>query len=236
MRIAIVEDDKKDMEQLVDVIKAYAAGHEISLELDTFASGEDFLRAFAPQKYKLIFFDNYIGSGLGIDLARKARELDNDVEFVFVSMSMEFALSGYEVRALHYLIKPATFGEIEKIFERLWRNTSKPQESMVEVVCDYHPVLIPASSIRYVEVVDKACIIHAAEDIKTYMRLGSLMELLPKNDFIRPHRRFAVALDCIQSMNRNEFLLKDGERVPIGQSYHNECKRAYIEYRAHSKR
>ena len=131
MRIAIVEDDKKDMEQLVDVIKAYAAGHEISLELDTFASGEDFLRAFAPQKYKLIFFDNYIGSGLGIDLARKARELDNDVEFVFVSMSMEFALSGYEVRALHYLIKPATFGEIEKIFERLWRNTSKPQESYV---------------------------------------------------------------------------------------------------------
>ena len=236
MQIAIVEDDEKDMTQLRGILDSYAAGRGLNFEIESFSSGEEFLRAFEPGKYTLVFFDNYIGNGLGIDLARKVREMDADVEFVFVSMSMEFALSGYEVRALHYLLKPATFGEVEKVFERLWRTAPKPKESMVEVICDYHPVLIPVSSIRYIEVVDKACIIHGDEDIKTYMRLGSLMELLPAEDFIRPHRSFAVRLACIQSMNRNEFLLKDGGSVPISQSYHNECKRAYIEYRARSKR
>ncbi|WP_462331881.1 LytR/AlgR family response regulator transcription factor [Schwartzia sp. (in: firmicutes)] len=236
MRIAIVEDDEKDMAQLREILDSYAAGRGLDFEIESFSSGGDFLRVFEPSKYTLVFFDNYIGNGLGIDLAKKVREMDTEVEFVFVSMSMEFALSGYEVRALHYLLKPATFGEVEKVFERLWRTAPKPKEAMVEVICDYHPLLIPVSSIRYIEVVDKACIIHGDEEIKTYMRLGSLMELLPAEDFIRPHRSFAVRLACIQSMNRNAFLLKDGSSVPISQSYHNDCKRAYIEYRAHSRR
>ena len=115
MRIAIVEDEKKDMLQLTGVLTAYAENHGLTIAIDTFSSGESFLRAFEPEKYKLVFFDNYIGNGLGIDLARKARALDSEVEFVFVSMSMEFALSGYEVRALHYLIKPATLPEVEKV-------------------------------------------------------------------------------------------------------------------------
>lgn len=236
MRIAIVEDEEKDMLQLTGVLNAYAGNHGLTFAIDTFSSGEAFLRAFAPKKYTLVFFDNYIGTGLGIDLARKARALDADAEFVFVSMSMEFALSGYEVRALHYLIKPATLPEVEKVFERLQRTAPKPGGAMVEVVCDYHPILIPVDSIRYIEVVDKACIIHGKEEVKTYMRLGALLELLPPDDFIRPHRSFAVRLACIQSMSRNEFALKEGGSVPISQSYHNDCKRAYIEYRAHSQR
>ena len=233
MRIAIVEDDERDLMQLLDLLRSYTASHGLAASIDTFPSGEKFLRAFEPEKYALVFLDNYIGSVLGIDLARKARALDPAVEFVFVSMSMEFALSGYEVRALHYLIKPATPEEIEKVFERLSRNAPKTEPPTVEVVCDYHPFLIPADSIRYIEVADKACIIHGNKDIKTYMRLGNLMELLPPNDFIRTHRSFVVRLSFIQTMRRNEFALKGGGSVPISQSYHNDCQRAYIEYLAH---
>ena len=236
MRIAIVEDDEKDMEQLAAVLDAYTGGRGLAVEIDAFSCGEDFIRAFEPQKYTLVFLDNYIGNGLGIDIARKARALDQTVEFVFVSMSMEFAFSGYEVRALHYLIKPATPEEIDKVFERLLRNAPKTEEPMIEVTCDYQPVLIPADSIRYIEVADKACIIHGEQEIRTYMRLGNLLELLPPDDFIRTHRSFVVRLACIQSINRNAFALKGGGSVPISQSYHNDCKRAYIEYLAHSQR
>jgi len=235
MRIAIVEDEKKDMLQLTGVLTAYAENHGLTIAIDTFSSGESFLRAFEPEKYKLVFFDNYIGNGLGIDLARKARTLDAEVEFVFVSMSMEFALSGYEVRALHYLIKPATPDEIEKVFERLLKRTPKPQEATVEVICDYHPVLIPIKSIRYIEAVNKACVIYGEEEFKTYMRLVNLMELLPPEEFIRTHRSYVVHLPSIQSMNKDDFTLKDGRTVPISQSYHNDCARAYIEYRTHGK-
>ena len=236
LRIAIVEDDEKDMQQLMNVLGAYAENRGLTIEIDAFSSGEDFLRAFEPKKYTLVFFDNYIGTGLGIDLARKARALDADVEFVFVSMSIEFALSGYEVRALHYLIKPATPEEIDKVFDRLLKNAAKNKAPMIEVTCDYKPLMIPADSIRYIEVVDKACIIHGEEEIRTYVRLVNLLELLPPNEFIRTHRSFVVRLACIQSMTKSEVILKGGESVPISHTYHNDCKRAYIEYRAYSKK
>ena len=114
MRIAIVEDDEKDMEHLRSVVDAYAGSRNMPVQIDTFSSGEDFLRAFEPKKYALVFFDNYIGNGLGIDFARRTRAQDPEVEFAFVSMSPEFAVSGFEVRALHYIIKPATPDAIDR--------------------------------------------------------------------------------------------------------------------------
>ncbi|MBR1759726.1 MAG: response regulator transcription factor [Schwartzia sp.] len=236
MRIAMVEDEEKDRKHLSDVLCTYAERNGLALEIDAFSSGEDFWRAFEPQKYALVFLDNYIGTGLGIDLARKARALDPAVEFVFVSMSMEFAFLGYEVHALHYLLKPATMDEIDKVFARLPKNEPEPEDTMLEVVSDYRPMLVPAKSIRYIEVIDKVCIIHAAEDIKTYMPLGNLAELLPPDDFLRTHRSFVVALGSILSMGKNEFALKGGGTVPISQSYRSDCQRAYIEYLAGGKK
>lgn len=229
MRIAIVEDDEKDLEHLRGVVDAYAGSRNMPVQIDTFSSGEDFLRAFEPKKYALVFFDNYIGNGLGIDFARRTRAQDPEVEFAFVSMSTEFAVSGFEVRALHYIIKPATPDAIGAVFDRFRNHTQKAESPMIEVVSDYHPVLIPSQSIRYINVEDKTCIIHADTDVRVYMRLEKLMELLPPDEFVRTHRSYAVRLDRIQTMNPTGFVLKDGDAVPIGRSYQS-CRSAYIEY------
>ena len=214
MRIAIVEDDEQDMENLRSVVDTYTGARGISIEIDTFSSGTDFLHTFTPQKYGLVFLDNYIGSGLGIDFARAARAQDEKVEFVFVSMSPEFAVSGFEVRALHYLIKPATAEAIAEVFERLWKHAPKPEDPMIEVICDYHPILVPAHSIRYIEAANKMCVIHAQKEIQTYMNLETLVELLPPAEFVRTHKSFAVGLACIRAMNQNDFILNDGRTIP----------------------
>lgn len=230
MRIAIVEDNEKDTEQLRSVIDAYTTERKMPVELDTFSSGSDFLRDFAPQKYDLVFFDNYIGNGLGINFARKARAIDEKVEFVFVSMSPEFAVSGFEVRALHYLLKPATISAIAQVFERFWTRTAKPDIPMVELKSDYRPVLLPLSSIRYIEVENKTCLVRADEDVPVHLPLEKVMELLPPGTFVRTHKGYAVRLGAIQSMKQSEFLLKDGGSVPIGRTYQKDCKGAFIEY------
>lgn len=236
MRIAIVDDDERDLAQLRGVVDAYTAERGMPAKIDVFSSGGDFLRAFAPKKYNLVFFDNYIGNGLGIDVARKTRELDEEVEFVFVSMSPEFAVSGFEVRALHYLIKPATPNAIAQVFDRLWKRPAEPEPAMLEVMSDHRPILIPVPSIRFIEVVDKTCFIRAQEDVPVYMSLDKLMEFLPPNVFVRTHRSYVVRLDAIQSLEQNEFLLKGGGSVPIGRAYQNACKSAFIEYLTNQRR
>jgi DNA-binding LytR/AlgR family response regulator len=229
LRIAIVDDEPNDLDHLRDVIETYTETREMPVEIDAFLSGGDFLKAFQPGKYELIFFDNYIGNGLGIDFARKARAQDEEVEFVFVSMSPEFAVSGFEVRALHYLIKPATPEEIAKVFDRFWKHVPRAEEPMIAVTSERRPILVPVRSIRFIEVVNKNCIIHADEEITVHMQLEKLLELLPPDEFIRTHRGFSVRLDCIQAMTPSDFLLKSGEKVPIGRAYQN-CRSAYIEY------
>ncbi|MBQ9365910.1 MAG: response regulator transcription factor [Schwartzia sp.] len=230
MRIAIVEDEEKDMAQLRVAIEIYMAEHEFNVAIDTFSSGTDFLRDFSPKKYELIFFDNYIGDALGIDFARKARSLDEAVEFVFVSMSPEFAISSYDVRALHYILKPVTPDSIDQVFDRFQKHARKPETPLIEVMKNYHPVLIPIQSIRYFEVTHRTCLIHADEDVSVFMSLDDLMERLPPEEFIRTHKSYAVRLDAIKEMGNNEFILKCGATVPIGRTYQNVGKIAFLKY------
>ncbi|MBP5200513.1 MAG: response regulator transcription factor [Schwartzia sp.] len=232
MKIAIVEDDKMDMARLRQIVEAKLQEREDDSTVQCFSSGEDFLRAFSPGKYGLIFLDNYIGGTLGINLAQKVRAMDPRTALVFVSMSAEFAISGFEVQALHYLIKPVTPDEIDKVFDRL-RNTTAPLPQSIDLVSEYQSMTVPIDSINYIEVLDKACMIHGADfDFKSYLSLEKLLALLPEERFLRTHRSYVVNLSSIRRMAATNFTLKNDDKIPIGRAYQNECKKTYMQYLA----
>lgn len=233
MRIAIVEDSQEDMERLRSGLETVAAEETGGCVIDGFLSGEAFLRAFRPGIYDLIFFDNYIGTSLGIDIARKVRALDADAEMAFVSMSAEFAVLGFEVRALHYLIKPVTTEEIRKVFERWRERRPTVAAKTVELMIGHEMMAIPLDELRAVEVADKACILHGLKnEPRTYLSMDKLMALLPKKQFLRTHRSFAINMACVQAMAKTAFLMKGGAEIPIGRAYRDDCKCAYMEYLA----
>lgn len=230
MRIAIVEDDRIDMSQLRCTLEAFCSESGIPCELDGFTAGKDFLAAFSAGKYEMIFFDNYIGETLGITLARHVRETDTEAALVFVTMSPDFAVESFDIGALHYIMKPVTREGIAKVFDR-WkagRNTPGP---MLELVVNRVPVRIPADSIQYIESADKNCIIHfRKQELKVHLPLDKLMEQLPEDRFLRPHRSFILSMDFIGQMKDHLFLLKNGENVPVSRLAWAEVKRKYMEY------
>ena len=230
MRIAIVEDDRIDMSQLRCTLEAFCSESGIPCELDGFTAGKDFLAAFSAGKYEMIFFDNYIGETLGITLARHVRETDTEAALVFVTMSPDFAVESFDIGALHYIMKPVTREGIAKVFDR-WkagRNTPGP---MLELVVNRVPVRIPADSIQYIESADKNCIIHfQKQELKVHLPLDKLMEQLPEDRFLRPHRSFILSMDFIGQMKDHVFLLKNGENVTVSRLAWAEVKRKYMEY------
>ena len=230
MRIAIVEDDRIDMSQLRRTLEAFGAEHGMQFEFNTFSSGEAFLAAFSAGKYEMIFFDNYIGETLGITLARHVRETDTEAALVFVTMSPDFAVESFDIGALHYIMKPVTREGIAKVFDR-WkagRNTPGP---MVELVVNRVPVRIPADSIQYIESADKNCIIHfQKQELKVHLPLDKLMEQLPMDRFLRPHRSYVISMDYIKRMNDHSFLLKNDETMPVSRLAWAEAKSKYMEY------
>ncbi|MBQ7514682.1 MAG: response regulator transcription factor [Schwartzia sp.] len=231
MRVAIIEDDKGDQEHLQAIMEASAKKNGIAIETDVYETGEAFRRGFKAGKYAILFFDNYIGRTLGIDLARKARELDANVAFVFVTMTPDFAVDGYELRTLHYLMKPVTLAGLDEAFRR-WKESQPSFRPVLELLSDREPVKVALESIEYLEVFSNNCLLHCTdkEVIKVYSSLDSLMELLPLAEFLRPHRSFAIHLPCVARLEDLAFVMKSGAEIPISRRIAAECKRKYIKY------
>ena len=231
MRIAIVEDDRIDMSHLCRTLEAFGARSGMQFEFNMFTSGEDFLAAFSAGKFEMIFLDNYIGETLGVTLARHVRETDPEAALVFVTMSPDFAVESFDIGALHYIMKPATREGIAKVFERWKAGRRNASASMLELIINRVPVRIPTASIQYIETLEKICSIHCqSQEIKTHIALDKLMEQLPEDRFLRPHRSFIVSMDFIEQMKDHAFLLKNGESVPVSRLAWAEVKSKYMEY------
>lgn len=230
MKIAIVEDDRIDLQHLSRTLEEFCSENDIPCQLDTFTEGEAFLQSFVLGKYEMIFLDNYIGDTLGVTLARHIRQEDTAADLVFVTMSPDFAVESYDIGVLHYIMKPITPDAVAKAFLR--RNANRSTTApMVELTVNRVPVRIPADSILYVDILDKLATFHCKTQVlNVYVTLDKIMELLPADSFLRPNRSCILNMDFIAQMSDHAFLLKNGAAIPASRLVWSEVKQKYMEF------
>ena len=131
-------------------------------------------------------------------------------------------------------MKPITTDEAGKAFARMEQKAVKFQTpEMVEIVIGREATPLSVDVIQYIEAIGKTCVLHGPEEEpRTYMKLENLLEILPKQKFLRTHRSYAVNLSYIKQMSQKGFLLKNGVEIPIGRTYQADCKRAYMRHLA----
>lgn len=231
MHIAICEDKSMDMQRLRQTLAVYEKKQGTPMgSLDCFSTGEALRSAFQPGKYQLIFLDNYIGEEMGIDIAHYIRERDTQTAIVFVTMSPDFAVEGFSVHALHYLMKPVSESDIEEVFHRL-HDQPAPNPSTIEVLSNRVMTEIPVDSIRYIEVYSKVCTIYCTQqELKVYAGIEKLLEKLPEKSFLRPHRSYAVNMAFIQNLDAKGVHLSTGEVLPLRKNGRTEVRHEYMAY------
>ena len=111
MRIAIVDDLASERALLKTRLERQLALRGVQAELLEFESGESFLAAEKTQRFTAAFLDIYMQGMSGMDAAKELRKMDTDCLLIFTTTSTDHALEGFQVRALHYLVKP--FGDTE---------------------------------------------------------------------------------------------------------------------------
>ena len=119
MRIAIVDDLSGERALLREQLARQLARRGAEAELLEFDSGEAFLAAEKERRFTAAFLDIYMEGMTGMEAARALRKTDTDCLLVFTTTSTDHALEGFQVRALHYLVKPETksqglFHQIQK--------------------------------------------------------------------------------------------------------------------------
>lgn len=230
--IIACEDVPAEAAQLKRAIEAVAASRNLETDIRFYTRGEQLLLDFSRGEADLAFIDVVMGDGMnGIETARKLRERDEDIPIVFVTSSVEYALDGYSVQATHYLVKPANVPDVEAVFDRCGRQFAQTHRT-IELVSKRSAERILAKDIIYAEVMgNRTTVKMRNEELAAYEPLSKLAEMGGET-FLRCHRSFLVNMAHIAMVKGHEFVMDNGDRIPIRTNGFREVINQYQEYLA----
>ena len=229
IRVALCDDEETVREYLGRLLEEWKERQNDQLQIEYFESAESFLFQYEEDKrWQLLILDIEMGKMNGVELAKKVREHNKEVQILFVTGYMDYISDGYEVEALHYLLKPVTKEKLFSVLDRARERMKKSEKALFLQGSD-ETVGIPYYEIRYVEVQHNYVTIHAAEDYTVKKTLSELEEELG-DGFFRTGRSFLVNLKCVKRITKKEVSLKDGMVIPLSRGMYEKINREIIRY------
>ena len=199
----------------------------------TFSNALEGLQASQYIKPDLVFLDIEMPEFTGIDLLRKIRK---EVGLaVFITSHPEFALDGFELSALDYVLKPLTeerFARTAAKIREYWEMKQKSEayevlfeKDMLTIKEGYNQVKLAQREIIYLEAMqDYTKIVTPRKNYLTLSSLSYFMEQLPADRFLRVHRSYAVSLGQIRELRHSELVCNDTV-IPVGKTYRSTVAR-----------
>lgn len=230
VNIAVCEDEQEHLEKISLFIEKYGVTNCCDFRVTFFCSAEDFWEHYQVGAYNIIFLDIYLEDGNGIEIGKKIRNNGEDCQMIFITSSRDFAIEGFELNAQHYIIKPVAE---EKIVEALDRcmNMLDEETKSIRISNGKLEVAIRLKDIIYVEVFNKVSIIHTrSEEIKTYMSLSQLENLLGGTPFLRCHRCSIINMNFVEDYTNTDFIMKNGDKVGIPRSNSVIIRQKYLDF------
>lgn len=231
MDIAIIEDSGQELSLLERYLQTYLSNRQVYRVIDTYTSGDAFLENWPSKSYDLIFLDILMDGISGIEVARKIRETDSECLLIFISSSKEYALQGFEVRAFDYLLKPLSEERFQKTMD-LCHNELAKHIRYIEVKESRTLVKIPLGEIIYTDYYNHYIQIHTSTRlIRSYQQFDVFSPLLlcyPQ--FLCCYRNCIVNMDHVASVDKHDFIMENGERVPITRGNRNAIYQQYADY------
>lgn len=227
IHIAICDDQQKDLEYISALVREWAEEKKTTAQLELFPSAEAFLFQYAERKdWDLLLLDIEMGNMDGVNMAKTVRRENEAVQIVFITGYSDYIAEGYEVAALHYLMKPV---KPEKLFEVLDRAAEKLRrnEGFLTVQTTEETVRLPFYTIRYLDVQKNYVTVHAKADYTVKRTLSEMQAELDRR-FFRIGRAAIVNLDLVQRVTKAEVRLSDGTALPLPRGAYELLNRAII--------
>ena len=168
----------------------------------------------------LIFLDINMPALTGIDLYKSIRQ---NTMVIFTTAYSEYAVEGFNLNAVDYLLKPFTFERFMQAVNKAKaaaKIADDQKEKYLFIRADYSLIKIVTEDILFIEGLDDYLKIHIQNDkpVIARMTLKNILEKLPSADFVRVHRSYVVPFSRIKSV-RNKIIYIENEEIPVGNSY-----------------
>lgn len=226
--IAICDDEEKQRVYIKSLVERWLRQTFHHVKIQEYASSEQFLFEQAYDRTQILFLDIEMEKMDGIALAREIRKHNRQMQIIFVTGYMEYIQEGYDVEALHYLLKPVSQEKIDSVLERAVERL-KTADAVFLVECGGEVLRLPLKEIRFIESNRNYNIIHADND---YEMRGTLSELEEKLDeaFVRVGRSYLVNFHYVRRIGKTELILNTGEKLLVPRGSYKKLNEAFIKY------
>ncbi len=217
IRIGIVEDDAAARNALLDHLARYGEENALQFDLRTFADGEDAVAHYRPE-YDILFLDVEMPRMDGFETAHRIREVDTDVIIIFVTNMGQYAIKGYEVDALSYLLKPVPYFAFAQELTRSLARLNKRESRGVVLSINNQVVRLDPAEIVYIESVKHRITIHAFDRQYTFSgTLKALEEDLGDHGFFRSNNCYLVNLQHVKRVDQSTSVMADGSQLVVSR-------------------
>ena len=230
LKIAICDDDSSQRAYLSNIVNTWAKKKNYLIELKQYEGSASFLFDYEEEKdYDILLLDIEMPGINGIEIAKKVRQENATVQIVFVTGFYEYFSDGFDVSALHYLIKPVDAARLCSVLDRAVSNLQYRQRSVLITEAE-GSVKVPLADILYLEVQNVYVIVYTNQG--TYRMRVSLSKFAEQLDdtFCKVHRSFIVGMKYIKKITRSEITMINGAQIPISRGKYDEIHGALIKY------
>ena len=230
IKIAIIEDNPTDSAQIRKMVEGIFSLEKLEFSIDEFPSAIDFFFKY-QSVYDLILMDIDMPEMDGLEAAKRLRKLDLQVLLVFVTNMAQYAIKGYEVDALDFILKPLDKYSFALKMKRVLARVSKNKDNSILISTDnLESIALQIPSIKYVEVSGHYVIYHTLEGTyKQYSTLKKVEEQINNPNFIKCNRCFLVNLSYVDSIAKDEVVIGK-ERLAISRPQKKAFLNAFSDY------
>ena len=232
MRIAIVDDIETERALLKMRLERQLNLYGVETEILEFDSSESFLAAEKERHFTVAFLDIYMKGLSGMDAAKELRKTDADCFLIFTTTSTDHALEGFQVRALHYLVKPFTEADIDALTDELLARVPQPDKYM-ELKVEGSEIHLRYQDIVYAEHFAHLIYVHTTVQKTFTTRQPFKTFIAPLKDdtrFFVCGRGVIVNLEHAKDLEGTAFRMADGSRVFVSQDLLKSARQAFMEF------
>jgi DNA-binding LytR/AlgR family response regulator len=218
--IAIVEDDDGDYKKLLTCLNSYFNDTNHKYEITRYTNAEVFLVNYKC-KFDIVFMDIELTGENGMQACVELRKIDPVVTIIFVTNMKQFAVKGYEVNALDFIVKPVSIADFSLKLTRALRvvEARKGIEMDIIIHSDGRMVRLSSNSLIYTEISGHYLDYHTTDGVYTaYGKIKDAEDLLIQKDFLRCNREYLVNPSFIKLVSGMEITLSNGEILTIGKT------------------
>lgn len=229
-KIAICDDEQNQIEYLKATITEWARINRHLCDIKTFPSAEAFLFDYSEDKsVDILLLDIEMKEMNGVELAKVIRKENRTVQLIFVTGYYEYFSDGFDVSALHYLIKPATKEKLYPVLDRAVSNLAYRERSVLIDTANGE-IRLSLADIIYIEA-DKMYvnIVTASGKYRSRMAFSKIISMLD-DTFYKVQRSYIVGLKYIRKITKTDITVSDGTLIPISRGIYDDVHSALIKY------